>query len=339
MSDVTANKGVSSSDPKVMVEAKQEDLAVSPMDVGPPEVPISDERPIVDLEIDGLTGATLLTANESTKLYKAHEDQLDRTIVVKLCTADQGSTAADTFADDRDLIARLSGQSGVVPLLGHGTNAAGQQYQVLPFYPKGSLADLIASQGPLAWREATFLLEPLAVTLAEVYGSGLIHGEVRPSSVLLTNFSLPRLTNFDRPSTVADAEDETVDVFGLAQVLWSLLAGRVAGPEAATAEPTDRTPAPIVDLLRRSLSADKSERPQNAAAFLTELRRSVGQAEAMVPPSANAVVQEDQEGKARSTGPVERPDQRVEKMYVLVLVAMIAAGVLAMVAAAVLTVN
>jgi serine/threonine protein kinase len=156
----------------------------------------------------------------------------------------------------------------------------------------------------------------VAVTLAEVHGCGIVHRNLRPATIMLTDFLLPRVGEFEmslpRGSATASSityvpcysppeavepvpAEPTVDVYGLGAVLWALLAGRppFTAPgeriDALTAldrarghrlaEPSRGTPEPIAELLRRSMAADPAKRPANGAAFVTELRRAVSRSE------------------------------------------------------------
>lgn len=324
-------------------------------------VPI-EAKPVTvqaDLEIDGLCDLKLLEADASTVTYRARQKSTGRAVAVHVLLGEVESPGGRAFDRERIRAGLLSGHSGVVPLFETGTTIDGRPYLVRAHYERGTLADLIAEHGPLAWREATFLLEPVAVTMAEVHSCGLVHRSLQPQSIRLTDFLLPRVADFSRSladgelstsetvvtpdrylapeSTKVGPAEQTADVYGLAATLWALLAGRAPRAGARFIAPRAETPGPIVDLLRRSMSDDPSDRPVNAAAFVTELRRSVSQADTITPqPNAS----QDQANRTPAEDSALAPtDQRLEKLYVLLLVGTIATGVLAMVAAAVLAVN
>ena len=263
-----------------------------------------------------------------------------------------------------------------------------EPYLVLPFYRRGSLAGLIEDQGSVPWRGATYLLEQVAVTVTEVHGSGVVHRKIKPANILLTDFLLPRLADFDHslaigetiplntlplspffsPGQAADANtaEPAEDVYALAAVLWALLAGEsrftisgtptnaaFAAYEATALArqgrlPGDVTapPQPILDLIARAMSDDLEQRPVDGAAFVTDLRHSVAEAErqrlARLPsleptsdPSSGTEIQTADDG--RSTSPTDTAAREVR--YVLMLVGFISVVILIMVAAATLAVG
>jgi serine/threonine protein kinase len=149
------------------------------------------------------------------------------------------------------------------------------------------------------------------------YGWGVVHRNITPATIMLTDFLLPRVGEFEMslpigsgtgssitftpcyspPEAVEPVEAApTADVYGLGALLWALLAGRppftshgeridaLTALDRARAEnlaaPAPGTPEPIVELLRRSMAADPRNRPANGAAFVSELRRSVSRSEA-----------------------------------------------------------
>jgi len=103
---------------------------------------------------------------------------------VKVLHADLGSDVGRRFERERAVRAELSGHSAVVPLLEAGKTAAGQPYALSPFYSRGSLARLVADHGRLGWREATFLLEPVAVAKEKMKEMCMLKHPVTLSVVL-----------------------------------------------------------------------------------------------------------------------------------------------------------
>lgn len=224
--------------------------------------------------------------------------------------ADPRSWDAVGFTRHAQVAARLAGHAATVPLLASDIDSHGRPYVVSPYYARGSLAGFMAGHGPMSWRHATFLMEMVGVTVAELHGSHIVHRHLQPGAISLTDFFSPRLDRFEHCVRIgtpplageqlelagyhapelglAGSANPNMDVYSLGAVLWATLAGHPPPrfepgqpqPSLATPNPKEPTPASIMDLIARSMSVDAGERPPNGAAFVTELRRAVGAAEA-----------------------------------------------------------
>ena len=174
-------------------------------------------------------------------------------------------------------------------------------------------------RGPLPWREATFIVEVLSHALADCHAAGIVHRDVKPGNVLLTDHLQPRLADFginlpagtvtggsavaytpsySPPEAFGSGTAEpTTDVYSLGATLWALLAGRApftehgAGAavdvdeiiERSTTEPpgppAGDTPPPITRLVERAMHKDPGRRHPDAGQFAADLRRAIRLAE------------------------------------------------------------
>lgn len=266
-----------------------------------------------DLGIDGLTEVTVVGSGGSSTVYRARQAALDRAVAVKVIHAAWSIETRERFDHEREVMGRLSGHLGTVPIFETGVTRRGEPYLVMPFYQRGSLFRLMKDRGPLPWREAAFIIEPLAQTLADSHNEGIVHRDVKPGNVMLTRHLQPRLADFGitlptgmstgtsavayTPSYSppeafeAGTTAPTIDVYGLGATLWALLAGRAPFTEpdqtadmervmerAMTEQlgpPTAETPAPLVALITRATANQPGQRPADAGVFAAELRRAV----------------------------------------------------------------
>lgn len=320
--------------------------------------PRADEPIVtVDLGIAGLGDAELLATDTSLSLYCANQPALDRLVAVKVLHDEAASSAGRRFEHETRIAGQLSGHAGIVPVLEAGTTALSEPFLVMPFYQRGSVEQFITEHGPVAWREATFLLEPVAVTMAEVHGRGMVHDNITAANIMLTDFLLPRVGEFGLSRAIGDEGDAgpASDVFGMGAVLRSLLVGAptdtcpVAWADGSVGKPV--SPKPIRDLVARAMSNDAQRQPPNAAAFVTELRRAVSEADRARSTSATPIAAGNGDGsdsrskadeanaRAGETAPETSSDPSGDARYILFLVGCIATVILIMVAAALLTVG
>lgn len=266
-----------------------------------------------DLGLDGLTEIAVVGSGGSSTVYRARQDELDRTVAVKVVHAAWSLETRERFDHERRVTGRLSGHVGVVPIFETGMTARGEPYLLMPFYPRGSLFRLMRDRGPLPWREATFLVEALTRAVADCHDEGIVHRDIKPGNVMLTRHLQPRIADFGITLPVGGetagsgvaytpsysppeafgpvVARPTIDVYGLGATLWALLAGRAPFTEAdevtdgsvvmARAEagklapPAPSTPAPLVDLIDRAMAVDPERRPADAGELGAELRRAI----------------------------------------------------------------
>ncbi len=161
-----------------------------------------------------------------------------------------------------------------------------------------SLAELVASAGPLDGPDAVALGEAVAVALAAVHGAGVVHGGVSPGNVLFGPEGEPMLTDagtvlreafggdgaepgFRAPENLRDAiVDERTDLYGLGALLHFALTGQ-APHGAPSGDPAARVlrildePVPpiarpdvapeLLDLVGALLAGAPAGRPIDAA--------------------------------------------------------------------------
>ncbi|MEM9132833.1 MAG: protein kinase [Actinomycetota bacterium] len=235
----------------------------------------------LDLGISGVTDLELLSVSSVSSVYKAVQPGLQRTVAVKVLHDDPDSPAGLRFETERRVTGQLTGHAGIVPLLDAGTTGGGKPYLMTPYYRRGSLAQLLVAHGPLTWRETAFLVESVAVTMSEVHGRGLIHGNLVPSNILLTDFLLPRVGDFAASTAFTTTDGDNggavaVDVEALGTMLFTLLIGAPATrrPEEAPELLMEvSAPDAVLTLIDRTMGAE-GRAPTSAAGFVTELRRA-----------------------------------------------------------------
>jgi ATP/maltotriose-dependent transcriptional regulator MalT len=129
-------------------------------------------------------------------VYRCVQPMLDRTVAVKVLTADLDPDNLDRFMREQRAMGRLSGHPQIVQILEVGTTASGRPFIVMPYHAKDSLEALIRRHGPLDWRETLSLGVKLAGALDAAHRAGTLHRDVKPANILLTDYGEPQLTDF-----------------------------------------------------------------------------------------------------------------------------------------------
>ena len=199
----------------------------------------------------------LLGRGETGSTYLAEHVESRRHVALKVVApalADAPGFRA-RFLGDCEIAAGLD-HPGVLPVYGAGVD--GGVLYVATRYVEGSGLGALLREGPIPPEQAVAIVEQVAGALHAAHCSGLVHRDVRPSSILVeagthrvyvTDFGLARKPTPDSaPERVAgELLDGRADVYSLAHVLAGCLGSGDPGPEmrrvlakAAADDPSDR---------------------------------------------------------------------------------------------------
>jgi hypothetical protein len=218
-------------------------------------------------------------------VYRAIHTRLDRTVAVKVLTANRLPQA--------DAVARFEREMKAVGKLNHPNiiratdagEAAGTSFLVMEFVEGLDLGRLLTSQGPPSVADACELARQAALGLHHAHEHGLIHRDVKPSNLLLTTEGEVKLLDLglallrgphaggaDSTDTTASgyimgsfdymapeqaddphAVDARADLYSLGCTLYHLLAGkppfaaRGQSPIQALKAHAQQAPPPLAD--------------------------------------------------------------------------------------------
>ena len=147
-------------------------------------------------------------------VYKAFDTRLETDVAVKVIrteklTEETKERTLKRFEREAKSLARLT-HPNIVKVMDYGEHE-GRPYLVMPYLSGGTLKDRI-KQGPIPWQETLRLLIPIAQALEYAHERNLIHRDVKPSNILLTEKGQPMLTDFG-VAKLFDME-ETQDLTG-----------------------------------------------------------------------------------------------------------------------------
>jgi ATP/maltotriose-dependent transcriptional regulator MalT/serine/threonine protein kinase len=244
-------------------------------------------------------------------VYRCAQPLLDRTVAVKVLTADLDQENLDRFLREQHAMGRLSGHPNIVTILQVGTTTRGRPFIVMPYHAKNSLEALIRRHGPLDWCETLRIGVKLAGALDAAHTAGILHRDVKPGNILLSEYGEPELTDFGIARMAGGFQTATgvitgspaftapevlegktptpaSDVYSLGATLFCALTGHAAferrSGEKVVAQFLRITSQPIPDLrergfpaevaavVERAMAHDPAARPARAAAFGDELR-------------------------------------------------------------------
>jgi eukaryotic-like serine/threonine-protein kinase len=130
-------------------------------------------------------------------VYKAYDTRLETDVAVKVIRTEvlpQNAVeqSLKRFEREAKSLAKLT-HPNIVKVTDYG-EYEGMPYLVMPYLPGGTLKQRLGK--PIPWQEAVKLLLPIAEALDYAHSQKIIHRDVKPSNILLTQRGQPMLTDF-----------------------------------------------------------------------------------------------------------------------------------------------
>ncbi|MGM7648437.1 protein kinase domain-containing protein [Nocardia sp. JW2] len=243
-------------------------------------------------------------------VYRCAQPDLDRVVAVKVLTAELDPDGLQRFVREQQAMGRLSGHPNIVAIFHAGTTHGGHPYLVMPYHARGSLEQRIHAVGPLDWAATLRLGVKMAGALESAHRAGILHRDVKPANILLSDYSEPELTDFGiarikggfhtttgvvsaspafaAPEVLRGAPaTAAADVYGLGATLFCALTGHVAyerrvGERVLSQflrvsqrpgpDLTDQdVPPQVRAVIEHAMATDPADRPADAAALGAEL--------------------------------------------------------------------
>lgn len=151
-----------------------------------------------------------IARSDAGAVYKARRISLNRVVALKVFLPGQiaGEALVRRFRTEAEAAANLH-HPNIVAIHQVGEQA-GQHYLSMDYVKGRSLAALVADN-PLPAARAAHYLQKIALAIQYAHENGILHGDLKPSSVLIGTDDEPRLTDFGLTATLSPAEPGTHD--------------------------------------------------------------------------------------------------------------------------------
>jgi tRNA A-37 threonylcarbamoyl transferase component Bud32 len=130
-------------------------------------------------------------------VYKAFDNSLERNVAIKIIRTDKKEgTEQDAFLKRFQREAKALAQLDhpyILKVLDYGEQE-GTPYLIMPFVRGGTLKGKMGQ--PMAYREAAALLAPIAQALDYAHQRKIIHRDVKPANILISESNTPLLSDF-----------------------------------------------------------------------------------------------------------------------------------------------
>ena len=148
-------------------------------------------------------------AGTNSKVHVAHDEQLDAEIVIKKIAKSALDSVGEFFEESRILY--LTSHPNVVPVH-YACQDADHIYIAMPYYRRGSLNALLNSRH-LTVREIVVLGCQIASGLHNIHSKGLVHFDIKPDNVLLSDRGEAHISDFGLAKRVSRAGTAGQDRF------------------------------------------------------------------------------------------------------------------------------
>src|ERR1700734_2942267 len=127
-------------------------------------------------------------------VYQAHDRLLGRSVALKVLQ-ESDPTPLGRFAHEVEVLSTLD-HPHIVGYVSHGVTSSGAPYVVMPWLEGVDLQSRLES-GPLTIDETPTLARAMADALACPHGRGLIHRDLKPSTLFLPDGKVDRIQLID----------------------------------------------------------------------------------------------------------------------------------------------
>lgn len=258
---------------------------------------------------DGLELVDRIGRGGNSVVWTARQLSTGRAVALKVLDVDvSDASALRRFDREREAMAALAAHPNILTIHDAGLHE-GQPWIAMELCARGSLSRHVATAGPVESATAAAVLAGVADGLATAHERGVLHCDVKPANLMLTDHGVPAVGDFgiararagatttsSRAYTLdyvapelLDEQRPTVatDVYSLGVTVWELLAGRppFSGDDDASpavvmrrilTRPLPELPAGtdpnLVELLAWMTAKDPAERPADMAVVARRAR-------------------------------------------------------------------
>jgi serine/threonine-protein kinase len=252
----------------------------------------------------------LLGQGGMARIYRGHDNQLDRDVAVKLLRPEYGRDPdfSSRFRQEAQNAASLN-HPNIVGVHDFGQDEAGP-FIVMELVDGEDLASIVKRSGALPPRQAARITAETARALHAAHQRGIVHRDVKPGNVMVNRDGQVKVTDFGIARALAEAQitlpgttlgsvhyfspeqargDPTTaasDIYSLGIVLFELLTGhrpweadsaaavamaRLAGPAPDPSSLRSGIPSDLVAIDRKALATEPADRWSSASSMAAAL--------------------------------------------------------------------
>lgn len=174
---------------------------------------MSDKDPLVGKIFGGYRITEKIAQGGMAAVYRGVDRRLGRDVAIKLVLG--GKQYSEVFLKRFRREIRALGKlmhPHIVPLLDFGS-IHGVPYLVMPHLPGGTIQDSIGKVWD--WYDAAQIIIPIAQALAYAHSNGIIHRDVKPANILLSESGEPMLSDFGLMKMLKEEQSQDLTGSGM----------------------------------------------------------------------------------------------------------------------------
>ena len=252
----------------------------------------------------------LLGQGGMARIYRGHDNQLDRDVAVKILRPEYGRDPdfSSRFRQEAQSAASLN-HPNIVAVHDYGQDEAGP-FIVMELVDGEDLGAIVKRSGALPPRQAARIVAETARALHAAHQAGIVHRDIKPGNIMINRDGQVKVTDFGIARAIAEAQmtlpgttlgsvhyfspeqargelaTASSDTYSLGIVLFELLTGhrpweadsaaavamaRLAGPPPDPSTVRSGIPADLVAIDRKALAILPADRWSSAASFAAAL--------------------------------------------------------------------
>ncbi len=196
--------------------------------------------------LPGYDNPQLIAHGTTALVFRAIQTRLNRSVAIKVITADTGSIPVNAARELATTVA-LSSQPHIVSIIDTGVTDDDRPYIVMEYCEGGSYAQILRHDGLLPVDDVLEVGIKIGEALHAAHQAGIVHRDVKPSNILRSRFG-PALTDFgiarapeelgatltremmtphhaSPEALLHQAQSGISDIYSLASTMWTLLIG------------------------------------------------------------------------------------------------------------------
>ncbi len=154
-------------------------------------------------------------AGGMAEVYRARDDLLGREVAIKVLHERYSRDRAfvERFRREAQAAANLN-HPNIVALYDYGADED-TYYIVMEFIEGRSLAEIVDAEGPLLPERAAEITADVAKALERAHTNGLVHRDVKPSNIMITNSGQTKVTDFGIARALGGDGEQTMTQTGM----------------------------------------------------------------------------------------------------------------------------